>query len=486
MTRSPFTDAQLGPIIRDVFEEMIDELPASFDDAPIGDSAMALSPQSPTRSAGRLVAVAAAVGVLVVGLTVVASLRGDDSAVTDVSTPPATDDDRTAGEASNRWAEGVRMIVYVSPGAPEESLEFIADSLDSFPNFASPDGVRYLGPDESLDEARRLLVDDPVTLELLTVENIPTAFYITPVEGVSYDDLFGAAAVVENLPSVLRVDIDPQGQPVIPGVPALETVEPSAGVAVTTSLPESTNFVVEDPLAPGAWSGVRTSEDGSSLIVFFVGAAEYQPGDQCSMRYIPTVEESDTEVHVAFRGERPGSSDGGETYSCRLIGYSRSVTVDLSQPLGDRTLIVLGEQRDVFDGSTLTQPEWLPDGWQISGEQPAFPGPSPSASWARTWTPPRPEPGDGACEPADSGFTLFEGAADLVDAFPPEQGETVASTYDINGTIATYSSRSDLGIARLSWTLGDRGYVLKTTPQCEGDQPPTPETMLRFARNLAD
>ncbi len=111
------------------------------------------------------------------------------------------------------------MIVYVSPGAPEESLEFIADSLDSFPNFASPDGVRYLGPDESLDEARRLLVDDPVTLELLTVENIPTAFYITPIEGVSYDDLFGAAAVVENLPSVLRVDIDPQGQPVIPGVP---------------------------------------------------------------------------------------------------------------------------------------------------------------------------------------------------------------------------------------------------------------------------
>jgi hypothetical protein len=214
-------------------------------------------------------------------------------------------------------------------------------------------------------------------------------------------------------------------------------------------------------------------------VLLFVGAAEYQAGDPCTMRYVATVEESETEVRVAIHGERPPGRA-----VCRLLGHWRSVTVDLSQPFGDRELIVFGAPRDVFNGSTLAQPRWTPDGWQEGHEQPAGLGAGPSASWSRTWAPPQPEPRDGACVPGKSGFILFQGAPGIVDEFPPEPGETVIDTFDVDGATATYSTQDALGIARLAWTISNQGFVLKSSPACAGDEPPTIETMLRFARNL--
>jgi hypothetical protein len=72
----------------------------------------------------------------------------------------------------------------------------------------------------------------------------------------------------------------------------------------------------------------------------------------------------------------------------------------------------------------------------------------------------------------------------MVDDFPFDAGETEAGTYDINGSTATYSRSPEIGITRLTWTSGERDYVLKSSPTCAGDEPPDLETMLRFAREL--
>lgn len=242
------------------------------------------------------------------------------------------------------------------------------------------------------------------------------------------------------------------------------------------------DVIVEDALGPGAWTGAQTSADGSTLLLFFVGAAEYRIGDPCTARYVATVTESATEVRVAIHSGQPARPDGAVD-GCRSIGYSRSLTVELAQPFGDRDLVVLGEPRSVFDGSTLARPKWIPDGWEDGPEQPAGIGPD-LAAWSRSWAPPHPEPIDGACVPGSSGFLLFEGSASIVDALPLEVGETEAGTYDVNGSNATFSTQPDLGVTRLTWTSDERGYVLKSSPTCVGDEPPDLDTMLRFAREL--
>ena len=38
--------------------------------------------------------------------------------------------------------------------------------------------------------------------------------------------------------------------------------------------------------------GARTNRDGLSVLLFFAGAAEYEPGQSCTMQYVPVVEES--------------------------------------------------------------------------------------------------------------------------------------------------------------------------------------------------
>ncbi|MFP5488346.1 MAG: hypothetical protein ACLGHQ_08585 [Acidimicrobiia bacterium] len=236
------------------------------------------------------------------------------------------------------------------------------------------------------------------------------------------------------------------------------------------------------PLDPALWSGARTSVDGQSLLLLFVGAAEYHADNPCSMRYVATVDESDTAVEIGIDGLRPlGASASAD---CPAIGYFRSLTVDLERPLGDRPLIALGTERDVYDGATLARPGWIPDGWEVGPEQPGdFGAGSEGSAWSRTWAPPTFEPRDGVCVPS-SGLTLFEGPPELVDGFPAESGETVLDRYDVGGATATFSTRDDIAVARLSWVADDRGFVLKSVPNCEGAEAPPLDTLLRFARGL--
>ena len=260
-----------------------------------------------------------------------------------------------------------------------------------------------------------------------------------------------------------------------------------ATVAATTTV-ESTlavvggDVVMDDVLPPGAWTGARTSAVGQSLLLFFVGAAAYEPGQSCTMRYVPVVEETETEVHVVIRGEHPPAADA--TTACTLVGYPRSVTVELAQPFGDRTLVALGQSRRVFDGSTLAEPRWIPDGWQPSSESPGLLDPGTATSWIRSWVPPVPPPGEGSCLLGASGLALLEGSPDVVNRSTPPAEQTFTGTHDINGSSATSSIQTNRNITRLAWTTGNRSYLLSSSPACDGDQPPSLDIMLRFARSL--
>jgi hypothetical protein len=248
-------------------------------------------------------------------------------------------------------------------------------------------------------------------------------------------------------------------------------------VAATTVVPE-VDVVVDDPLVPGAWNGARTSRDGLSVALFFVGAPDYEPGEPCTMRYVAVVNETDAEVDLAIRGEHPPAT-ADDAMMCAAMDYRRSLTVDLAQPFGNRTLVALGQARGVFDGSTLAEPQWLPDGWQADDE---YPGPvgEDGSTWSRSWRP----VGDSSCPLGTSGLALLEGTPDAVSRSSPAFEQTVTGSHDINGTTATETVQANRNITWLAWTVGDRSYVLSSAPACDGDTPPSLDTMLAFARGL--
>jgi hypothetical protein len=246
----------------------------------------------------------------------------------------------------------------------------------------------------------------------------------------------------------------------------------------STALVPGALVVVDDPLVPGAWTGARTSRDGLILSLFFVGAADFEPGQPCTMRYVPVVDETASEVTVAIRGEYPPAA-ANDAMVCAAIGYERSVTVDLAQPFGNRTLVALGQARGVFDGSTLAEPQWLPDGWQPGPESPGLLDPD-RTSWRRSWRP----AGETSCPLGTSGLALLEGPPDVVSRSNPPDDQAVTGSHDINGTTATETVQANRNITRLAWTVGDRSYALSSAPACDGDEPPPLDIMLAFARGL--
>lgn len=57
-------------------------------------------------------------------------------------------------------------------------------------------------------------------------------------------------------------------------------------------------------------------------------------------------------------------------------------------------------------------------------------------------------------------------------------------THDINGATATASIQPNCDITPLIWAVGDRSLLLSSAPSCDGDQPPSLDIMLQFARSL--
>lgn len=237
-------------------------------------------------------------------------------------------------------------------------------------------------------------------------------------------------------------------------------------------------------LGRAGWEGARTSADGRSIVLTLTGGPEFDADVHCTVAYRAVVDETPTDVRVEVLSASPSSWSGG---SCNDMGHFRTVGAELTQPLGGRRLVqVDGErERPVFDGSLLVEPSWLPDGWGLRSERPGYRNPERVTSWQRTWAGRRPPAAGGRCTATEAGIVLTQGSPELLDQ-QRSMGDGPARAHDVNGHVATYQvGGQPPSAARLSWSDGERGFVLETQSGCEGDTLPSEETLLRFARGLS-
>ena len=79
------------------------------------------------------------------------------------------------------WRGDVEMIVFVRSDATPEQISLIDQTIKAAPTIIDVEELRYLDKTESYEEAKRIFVGDPVTLSLLTPDNIPSQFKVVPI-----------------------------------------------------------------------------------------------------------------------------------------------------------------------------------------------------------------------------------------------------------------------------------------------------------------
>ena len=80
-----------------------------------------------------------------------------------------------------QWRGDVEMIVFVRSDATPEQISLIDQTIKAAPTIIDVEKLRYLDKTESYEEAKRIFVGDPVTLSLLTPDNIPSQFKVVPI-----------------------------------------------------------------------------------------------------------------------------------------------------------------------------------------------------------------------------------------------------------------------------------------------------------------
>lgn len=75
----------------------------------------------------------------------------------------------------------VEMIVFVRSDATPEQISLIDQTIKAAPTIIDVEELRYLDKTQSYEEAKRIFVGDPVTLSLLTPDNIPSQFKVVPI-----------------------------------------------------------------------------------------------------------------------------------------------------------------------------------------------------------------------------------------------------------------------------------------------------------------
>src|SRR5262245_8076430 len=104
----------------------------------------------------------------------------------------------------SQWTGGVKMIVYVKNGAPDDAVSTIQEALESRPEIIK--NVEYCSIDCSLSQAKKLFAADPESLKFLSEENIPSYFSVEPVDKQGIGHLLSIRQSFVALPGVLRAD----------------------------------------------------------------------------------------------------------------------------------------------------------------------------------------------------------------------------------------------------------------------------------------
>ena len=80
-----------------------------------------------------------------------------------------------------QWRGDVEMIVFVRSDASPDQIAFIDSSIRQANTIVDVEKLQYLDKAQTYEEAKRIFVGDPVTLSLLTPENIPSQFKVVPL-----------------------------------------------------------------------------------------------------------------------------------------------------------------------------------------------------------------------------------------------------------------------------------------------------------------
>jgi hypothetical protein len=121
------------------------------------------------------------------------------------------------------------------------------------------------------------------------------------------------------------------------------------------------------------WDGARLVRgDPDRLTLYFTGGPPGRADEPCARAYEATAEPSGDRVTVTLRELPAPPLPPG--HACALVGYGRTVTVALPEPLRGRPVVdgATGQERLVSDAALLLTPSWLPPGYRFVTERVEF------------------------------------------------------------------------------------------------------------------
>jgi hypothetical protein len=477
--------------IREVLAEVVSQAPVAPD---FDDIETTKAPQSKRPSRPIAWAAAAVVVVVIAGVTLTGT---DDTSVDTGMGPEEPQQDRSAvtpcEESASHVAAGTDVLVFLQPESTSEQHDQVARLIGTA---TDAEVVRFLDQRATYDEFRNVFADSPEIVESVTAEILPPRFELgvagpLPIDAIA--DTLSAEPAVREVIDADRARADMIAQCELRRAAVDDGAEQATTTTEVGDVPSDGMPPVDDDrwepyvMGSGGLTGTRTSPDGQSLVVTFTGGAPYVSGEACTVAYRAEVSESAGEVTVQLFSVGGGTFGDSETVVCTLRGHSRSVEVGLDAPLGDRTVFEEESRRllEVFDGSLLAEPTWMPEDWTLLSEQAGFPNPETAAYWQRTWGAEPPPPTGGSCTPSDSPVSLTQGLAS-----GPDRDVSFlqpVSTHDVSGAQATYYEGGPTapGQVALLWVMAGQSYVLDSGPSCFGEGAASLDRLLEFARSLA-
>jgi hypothetical protein len=121
--------------------------------------------------------------------------------------------------------------------------------------------------------------------------------------------------------------------------------------------------------APVRWDGARLAHGmPERLTLYFTGGPPGPPDQPCARTYQATATPSADKVTVTVRELPAPPLPPG--HGCADVGYGRTVTVELPEPLRGRRVVdgATGKERPVIDAALLLTPSWLPAGYRFVRE----------------------------------------------------------------------------------------------------------------------
>jgi hypothetical protein len=202
------------------------------------------------------------------------------------------------------------------------------------------------------------------------------------------------------------------------------------------------------PALPVRIDAATVAADGRSVRIDFVGGAEFDPGNPCSVAYVAEAEVAGDELQIAvYAQEHPLGPEAAA--NCEAIGYARSLVVALDERfLGTRIRDTAGQVFFLAAPDGLVEITGLPDGWTLRRAENLTE--SPTGRWMRVYSP-LPDPGI-----EDSSVTLIQAFGGPANTTGGELQPDVV----VNGKPATLYLHEPTGEMVMVWQIGEDGVAL--------------------------